>query len=95
MQCRLSTIVDAAQTEAARLLETAQTAVRDAEQHYTDVYGAATASGWAPADLAALGFSLRPRSTRRRRASISEPSDLAALAIPEQPADSAIRSPAG
>ena len=62
-------LVAAAEAEASRLLETAQSCVRDAEQRYTDVYGAATAAGWAPADLATLGFQPADSSTgpRRRR----------------------------
>lgn len=63
-------LVAEAQAEAARLLEHAQGGVRDAEQHYNDVYTAATAAGWAPADLTALGFA--PATTgsksRQRRA---------------------------
>lgn len=60
-------LIAEAQDEAARLLETVQTAVRDADQRYTDVYGAATAAGWAPADLSALGFQPNGNTSPRRR----------------------------
>ena len=59
-------LVAAAEAEAAGLLDTAQAGVRHADQRYADVYSAATAAGWAAADLTALGFQPAPTRTRRR-----------------------------
>lgn len=67
-----------AEADAARLLESAQARVRDAGARYADVYSAATAAGWTPADLAALGFRPSPGSSSGRRTSPSQPTDTAA-----------------
>lgn len=71
-------LVTAAQDEADQLLATAQAHVRDANQRYADLYNAATTSGWAPADLSALGFpSSLPGARRRRTTPGSEPAAVA------------------
>lgn len=84
-------LVAAAEDEAARLLEHAQSAVRNATERYADLYSAATMAGWTPADLAALGFdstSPHPRraSTRaQREAPAPGPSpEQSHVTVPEQ-----------
>ena len=67
-------LVAAAEAEAAALLDTAQAGVRHADQRYADVYSAATAAGWAAADLTALGFQ-PSNNARRRRPDIAQPPD--------------------
>jgi hypothetical protein len=60
-------LVAQAEAEAARLVTAAEERAEQGAQNFADAYAAATAAGWAPADLAALGFEPRP-SRRRRRA---------------------------
>lgn len=60
-------LIAAAEADAARLLQTAQAAIQDADQRYADLYTAATAAGWAPADLTALGFAPAAGTQARRR----------------------------
>jgi len=62
---------------------------RDADQRYADVYSAATAAGWARADLTALGFPAVPPSTRRRRTNPSEPAAPASCRFLGSPAAAA------
>ena len=64
-------LVAAAEAEAARMLQAAQACVRDADQHYTELYSAATAAGWAPTDLTALGFPPGDNPAPRRRRPIA------------------------
>ena len=91
-------LVASAEAEAARLVATAQELAATGHERYTDAYTAATAAGWTPADLTALGYApstpSTPRSPRRRRPSPADspqqPSRTntitdAAVAVPEQP----------
>lgn len=82
-------LVEAAEVEAARLLAGAHDLVMTGEQRYTDVYTAATAAGWAPADLTALGFASPGTATRQRRQARTAPparTDVdAPVAVPTQP----------
>lgn len=85
-------LVAAAEDEAARLVAAAQAVVVNSEQRYADVYGAATAGGWTPADLSALGFPpATGTSPRRRRSPIEQPELMPAtdtpLALPQQPGE--------
>ncbi len=81
-------LIAEAQAEAARLLEHAQACVRDAEQRYTDVYTSATAAGWTPADLTALGFQPATGSRPRQRRASAEQTGTApaepSVTLPEQ-----------
>jgi len=58
-----------AQAEAARLVAAAHELADDGAQRYINAYTAATAAGWTPTDLTALGFHLATGSTPRRRRS--------------------------
>ena len=81
-------LVTAAQAEAAALLDTAQAGVRQADQRYADLYGAATAAGWAPADLTALGFAPSNDHPQRRRRSTTRAAraDQPIITLAAQPA---------
>ena len=81
-------LIAEAPAEAARLLEDAQTCVRDADQRYADVYSATTAASWTPADLTALGFpagqahtALRRRPAVARSAGAQPPTTTPATAV--------------
>jgi hypothetical protein len=92
-------LITAAEAEAARLVAAAQDLVADGEQRYADAYTAATAAGWAPADLTTLGFPPCAPTTRRRRQAPADQaaaaSEAAAVAVAEQqPAPAATPSPA-
>lgn len=58
-----------AQAEADRLVSAAQALAQEGQQRYTDAYNAATATGWTPGDLDALGFAATDSNPRRRRPS--------------------------
>ena len=79
-------LVAAAEAEAAGLLDTAQAGVRQADQRYADVYSAATAAGWAAADLTALGFAPGNSPRRRRSTTSSAGPDQPPITLPAQPA---------
>lgn len=82
-------LVASAQAEAARLVAAAQDLVTAGEQRYTDAYTAATAAGWTPSDLTALGFPPATSTpTRRRRPAATDqaapPPAAASADAPEQ-----------
>jgi hypothetical protein len=81
-------LVADAEAEAARLVAAAQDVAQDGEQRYADVYGAATAEGWAPGDLKALGFAPSSNNPPRRRRSTPLPAETnqPPLTLPAQPA---------
>ena len=88
-------LVADAETEADRLVAAAQELAAAGEQRYTDAYTAATAAGWTPADLTALGFPAgTPTPRRRRQAGFDGPPPplqthatpaAAAVPVPQQP----------
>ncbi len=59
-------LVAEAEAQAAHLVAAAQERAEQGAQRFADAYAAATAAGWAPADLTALGFDA-PVNRRRRR----------------------------
>ena len=79
-------LLAAAEAEAARVLAAAHDLAHDGETRYADVYSAATAAGWTPADLSALGFPPSSTSTQRRRRTPAAPSQPAPrpAVLPEQ-----------
>lgn len=82
-------LVAAADAEAARLVAAAQDLAQDGEQRYADAYGAATAAGWTPIDLTALGFQPATGSSPRRRRTPVEQPELTppaetSVTLPEQ-----------
>lgn len=86
-------LVADAEAQAARLVAAVQDLVADGEQRYADAYTAATAAGWAPSDLTALGFPpVATSSTRRRRPSPAQPPTVelptaTIVSVPAQQAD--------
>lgn len=62
-----------AEADAARLVTAAQDLAQNGQQRYADAYTAATAGGWAPADLTHLGFAPSSSKTVRRRRPAGSP----------------------